>query len=390
MTVTYIANSWGHISSPFADELYRLLGDDFHFIATAEMSEDRKLLGFEGRPPYLLYTMEGEEAQKKAQALCDDSDVVIFGFAPYSYIANRVKRNKLTLYYSEKLFKNGFWRFFNPVTFRNVYQRFIKPSRQSNVHLLCASSFAPLDFHRVGAFRGKMYKWGYQPKIDSKDVESLMKGKEGDEIRILWVGRLVALKHCDDAIRTVWRLRRDGVPVVLDIIGTGEEESALKALCASLKAEDCVTFHGVCPVERTREQMDRARIFLFTSDAGEGWGATLNEAMNSGCACVASHAAGSTAFLVRDQKDALVYRSGDLEDLYRKTQRLAADPALCETLGRTAYRTITEQWNVEHSAPRFLELVKALSREGDCRLFPEGPCSKAQVIPNDWYPGKGE
>ena len=38
-----------------------------------------------------------------------------------------------------------------------------------------------------------------------------------------------------------------------------------------------------------RKEMERADIFLFTSDYKEGWGAVLNEAMNARCAIVAVH-----------------------------------------------------------------------------------------------------
>ena len=46
--------------------------------------------------------------------------------------------------------------------------------------------------------------------------------------------------------------------------------------------------------------MEKSEIFLFTSDKGEGWGAVLNESMNSACAVVASHAIGSVPFLLKD------------------------------------------------------------------------------------------
>jgi hypothetical protein len=36
------------------------------------------------------------------------------------------------------------------------------------------------------------------------------------------------------------------------------------------------------PPEEVRVHMEQSNIYLFTSDFGEGWGAVLNEAMNSG------------------------------------------------------------------------------------------------------------
>ena len=48
----------------------------------------------------------------------------------------------------------------------------------------------------------------------------------------------------------------------------------------------------------------------------EGWGAVLNEAMNSGCACIASHAIGSAGFLIEHGENGFVYRDGDMDDFY--------------------------------------------------------------------------
>ena len=62
--------------------------------------------------------------------------------------------------------------------------------------------------------------------------------------------------------------------------------------------------------------MEKTGIFLFTSDRQEGWGAVLNEAMNSGCAVVASHLIGAVPFLKKKKKNGLVYSSGDRKTLF--------------------------------------------------------------------------
>lgn len=63
-----------------------------------------------------------------------------------------------------------------------------------------------------------------------------------------------------------------------------------------MNLNDYVTFTGPVQSDKVRGFMERAGIFLFTSDRQEGWGAVLNESMNSGCAVVASHAIGSVPF----------------------------------------------------------------------------------------------
>ena len=86
--------------------------------------------------------------------------------------------------------------------------------------------------------------------------------------------------------------------------------------------QNCVSLCGSLSPEKVREYMVKSQIFLFTSDYNEGWGAVLNEAMNSACAVIASHAIGSVPFLINNKKNGLIYQNGQMEDLYRKVKVL--------------------------------------------------------------------
>lgn len=72
-----------------------------------------------------------------------------------------------------------------------------------------------------------------------------------------------------------------------------------------------VTFAGFKKPEQVREYMENADIFLFTSDYGEGWGAVLNEAMNSCMAVVADCGIGAAPFLLKPGKNGMVYPDGN-------------------------------------------------------------------------------
>ena len=384
MKVVYVANTCEHVVRPLCDGLYDEYGEKFVFIETTELDKNRAGIGCLEKRPYIF---NGIEQKDEAKKLCAEADVVIFGAAPFEYIEERIAKNKLTIYYSERMFKKGYYRYFNPITMYKVHKRYVRPSKNSNFHLLCASSFAALDFHRVGAFRNKMYKWGYQIAVYEKDIDALMQAKAQDGLDFVWVGRLVALKHCDDALRVIARLKAEGYNPRLTVIGSGEEDENLKTLAKNLNIEENVCFKGACKIDETRAQMDKANIFMFTSDFGEGWGATLNECMNSACACVANHAAGSTNFLIEDKKDGFVYRNGDVEGLYQKVKYLVDNKDMREALARNAYQKMIEEWNPAKSYKRMVALIDSLLKNGDCTLFERGPCSKAEVLKEDWYKG---
>ena len=128
--------------------------------------------------------------------------------------------------------------------------------------------------------------------------------------------------------------------------------------------------------------MEKCHIHLFTSNYLEGWGAVVNEAMNSGCAVIANVQAGSVPYLIKHGENGLIY-DGTYEDFAIQLNKLMDDKNMIQKLGKAAYETIVTTWNAEHAAKELLRFCKDL-QEG--RVIPagEGPLSVAPVI----APGK--
>jgi glycosyltransferase involved in cell wall biosynthesis len=202
---------------------------------------------------------------------------------------------------------------------------------------------------------------------------------------LMWCGRFLDWKHPDDAIFVARKLKADGYSFQLKFVGTGDMEEKLKDLVEENDLSDCVIFLGSMKPEQVREHMEEAGIYLFTSDYREGWGAVLNESMNSGCAVVASHAIGSVPFLLRDGENGYVYRSNDKDMLYEKVKYLLNHPEEQIRLGEAAYETMSTVWNAPVSAERLMGLLRRVMA-GDTApdIFDDGPCSKASVISDKW------
>jgi len=83
--------------------------------------------------------------------------------------------------------------------------------------------------------------------------------------------------------------------------------------------------------------------------------------MNSGCAVVASHAIGSVPFLIKHNENGLIYKNGDLDDLYIKVKYLIDNPQKQEDIGREAYSTIVDLWNAEVAAEKFIKICRMLN-----------------------------
>jgi glycosyltransferase involved in cell wall biosynthesis len=174
-------------------------------------------------------------------------------------------------------------------------------------------------------------------------------------------------------------LKDNGYKFDLDIIGTGPMASQIKNMIVSNNLQNEVKLLGSMKPEQVREHMEKANIFLFTSDFNEGWGAVLNESMNSGCGIVASHAIGSVPFLLKNKINGLIYKNGDINHLYQNVKYLLDNEKGCYQMGINAYNTLHESWNAKEAAKRVIKLSEGLLN-GNVPVFKDGPCSIAENI----------
>ncbi len=389
MKLTFFSNVMSHHQKPFCEEMYHKLGDDFRFVVMKNIKEERKKLGYstyEGETiPYLINVSRSKENYDLAKQLATDSDVVIFGSGHPDLLAQRVAQNKLTFLYTERLFKRGRFSLLRPDIRNNLKVRYQMPGKNSNFYMLSASAFTPYDLSLLNCFSEKCYRWGYFPEFLTYEEGALCAKKKHDIPRLLWVGRMIDWKRTIDALKVAKKLQKQGYQFQLDIIGTGVLEDKLKAYTKKNKLENCVTFLGAMPPEKVRNYMEEANIFLFTSTKREGWGAVLNEAMNSGCVCVANSVIGSAPYLVEDGKNGLLY-SG-ISDFYQKVKFLLDHPQRWEEMGQQAYETLRLEWNVDVAVNRFLVGAMLLLTKGEIPHVKTGPMSPAPIIKNNWYKG---
>lgn len=387
MKVVFLSNAYNHHQAAFSEAMDRLTSGKYSFIETQPLSRERREMGWGPAqiPSFVKRIYESGEMREECLSLIADADAVIYGSAPSVLVESRLKEHKLTMAYCERPFKKGTWRRFIPQTRQKVYQTWLRYQGEDNFAVLCASAYTSRDLSLCGFPVSKCYQWGYFPDMKRfDDIEGLIARKA--PASLLWAARLIELKHPELAIEVARRLKKDGYSFELGLIGGGPMESRLREQVVRDGLEDCVQLPGLMPPERVREYMERAEIFLFTSDRNEGWGAVLNEAMNSGCAVVASHAIGSVPFLLEDGVNGLIYQSGKIESLYRRVKWLLDYPAERREYGAQAYRTLVGQWNAENAAARFLQLAQAFL-EGDKHPepFADGVCSRAEIRKDNWW-----
>ena len=379
MKLVFLSNFFNYHQAALCDALWEATEGKFRFVQTQPMPQERRQLGFQNlQRPYVLDLEKDSEAIFLA---LEEAEAVIAGETPQWLVRRRIRTGKLLLRYCERPLRNGP----EPLKYLPRWLRWHRWNPMGRpIYMLCASAYTAGDYARFGLFRDRCFRWGYFPEAKTYDRQRLFSRK--DPARILWGGRFLDCKHPQQALTAAARLRQEGFQFTLTFIGGGPEENRLRQMVCRLRLEDCARFLGVLDQEQVRGQMEKAGIYLFTSDHREGWGAVLNEAMNSGCAVIASHAVGAAAFLLRHGENGLVYPSGNPQRLYENLKYLLLHPQEQRRLGEEAYETIHSCWNGEEAARRLLILVEALLRGENGRgLFADGPCSAAEEIGEDWF-----
>jgi glycosyltransferase involved in cell wall biosynthesis len=386
MKVTMVSNFFNHHQLPVASEFYRLLGDDFWFVATEKLPQERATLGYHDmneKYAYCKCAYQSETLWKQCEERVFESDIVIFayGSAPSVLIKRRLRAKKPTFFYMERIFKKV------PIEKVSLRRKLaIKYYHRSNqrkpVYLLCASAFTALDFAQLGLYRNKCLKWGYFPET----IYEFPKKAQDGKTRLLWVGRFLDWKHPELAVQTVKTLLQRGYKQIhLDMIGTGELIEEIQRRVAEEGLEDFVTVCGSMSPEEVRARMQHAHIFLMTSDRNEGWGAVLNEAMNSGCVAVVDHMVGAAPYLAKQKQNALIYCDGKENAVADAVQWLLEHPNEMEALSKNAYDTIVDEWNAHVAVERLIQTAEKAQKANIQPIFSQGPMSSAEVLSEDYF-----
>lgn len=372
MNIIFWADCYTEHQRQLCEELHKR-STSFQFVADRETGDAERLVGkkAEFEPDYVIH-IDSVSNKRIAKKLINAADVVIAGRVPLYVIRECTKSGKLVLRYSERpikrpegnlehLLRKAKWHFTQPLT--------------SNVHLLAAGAYTSYDYKKYGLYEGSAYKWGYFPEFIEYEIDNIVSLKRKNSIA--WAGRMIAWKHPETVINIARILKNEGYEFDITFIGDGPLRKSLENDCLKYGLNDQVTFTGAIPSIQVRRIMEQASIYICSSDRQEGWGAVVNEAMNSGCAVIADQMIGSAPFLIDSGYNGYTYRSfNELSDVIAK---LLNDENECRRIGTNAYMTISEEWNAKEAAKRLIRLIENLLN-GHETPFNTGPCSIAEVI----------
>jgi len=179
-------------------------------------------------------------------------------------------------------------------------------------------------------------------------------------LRVIYTGRLVALKNVAAGINAMARARERGANLEFVIVGNGPLRETLKALAERLGIAEFVTFLGSVSQAEVIEELAKSDVYLFPS-LKEGGVWSLMEAMSVGLPTLCVNTSGMA--VITDETSAIRVAPDSQEQMIAGFTRalvdLAQSPELRQKLGTNARRRIEEHFRWHHKA----EFMQALFDE---------------------------
>lgn len=374
MRVLHVTNYVSPHQLPLARQLAARLGEgNFRLAATQPMDRELAIRGWKNNEPepWILRPGEAPSHRPDYESWWDSADVVVCGERELTRMESRSMQGKLTFYMSERWWKPplGILRLLHPRFARMAY-RFHRLASSEHVHYLAMGGYAGSDMRRIASFHGRAWTWGYFTSLP--EPLPACPPRSGP-LQILWAGRMLDWKRVEDLVLAFALLAREAPDAQLTLIGHGPTRNGLERLAQQLGVGNRVKFHPSMEATEIRTRMREAHVYVLPSNAHEGWGAVLNEAMSEGAAVVASRGAGAALSLLRHGENGMLFNPGDYRCLGQELLQLHADDSLRLKLAKAGQRTLERDWSPQVGAERFLLVAEAFLDHRAPLVLEEGP-----------------
>jgi glycosyltransferase involved in cell wall biosynthesis len=255
--------------------------------------------------------------------------------------------------------------------------RFRQLAKSSMFHFLAISEYSATDIMRITAFQGKIWRWAYFTSIP--DPLPTYRRKEQD-FRVLWAGRMLGWKRVDTLIKSFSRLLIERPDATLTLVGEGPERRHLEHLAEKILRRESYRFLPPMPAPEIPKLMRQCHVYVLPSNAYEGWGAVVNEALAEGCAVIASEATGAAKTMIQHGVNGLLFAPGNWRRLGDLLCQVSSDETLRNRLAKQGQCTVVERWSPKLATNRFLSISNALLAGQPTSVFNDGPMV---IIPKD-------
>lgn len=205
----------------------------------------------------------------------------------------------------------------------------------------------------------------FEPLIDKTDVRQRL-GFRSDETILLVASNLVSDKALDVMLHAISRLVKKYFLLRYIVVGTGPEESKLKALVEKLGINSNVSFVGHKTQQELKSYYQASDIYVQASRV-ETMGRTYMEAGACGIPVVASRVGGVPS-VVEDGKNGLLINNPEsVDELVETIEIVLQQPKLRSSMGAEGVRLANGKFSWEKIGLEFENLMVNSYKKAACK-----------------------
>jgi len=193
------------------------------------------------------------------------------------------------------------------------------------------------------------------PELTAWETRSVM---TGDELRVLFVGRIVqGAKNVMLLPEVIRRCRAEGLNVRLTVAGDGEDRAALAESVHELGVAEHVDLLGAVPPEAVYLLLLNHHALMLPSFY-EGLPLVLMEAQACGCVPVASRLPGITTPIVEEGETGWLVDVGDGEGFAQALGKLYRAPEQWAAMSAAAHEQAIAYFSIDRMADDYARLIR--------------------------------
>ncbi|QUS59980.1 glycosyltransferase [Synechocystis sp. PCC 7338] len=168
---------------------------------------------------------------------------------------------------------------------------------------------------------------------------------------IAMVARLEGHKDQPTLIKATAILKKEGIQILVRLIGEGSKRTELEQLIHSLDLTDQITLLGMR--RDIPEQLSQMDLFIFAAKPDEGFGIALAEAMAAGVPIVATDV-GACREVLQDGRCGLPVKAGDPQALADGIAQVLGDRQTAQEKAKLAKERALTDFGIATMADRYL------------------------------------
>jgi glycosyltransferase involved in cell wall biosynthesis len=217
---------------------------------------------------------------------------------------------------------------------------------QRNIRRLCA----------LPEERTRHIPYGVRHLAETQLAERPSTSATGRRLEVAYVGRLVhSQKRVLDLVPILTELARRGVPLLMHLVGAGEDGPRLREELDRAGLSDRVRWWGWLKPDEVSERLKQLDALVLPSDV-EGLPLATLEAMAHGVVPVATRIPSGSSELISDAENGFLVAVGDSKGFADRLEELYLNPALLARLSRSAWAS-SQDYSVERMALRYEECL---------------------------------